>query len=224
MRIDPIVLLFCKMKWFTKDYIVVSLLICAIVACYIFYKNPQQCNHVVKYNINYIAEAELKYFETKSKLVTEIQDYMFSVAPTTNLSALEIVDLCQKYTVDVKFVLSQAEIESAFGTKGLASKTRSVFNLGAFDNLSYSEIKSQYRYMHPNASIEPYLKLLNERYLVDKLESDLMLNYVDKNGARYASDEFYEEKLRNKYQYIKKNTAIDSLEALLIHYAIKCNR
>jgi hypothetical protein len=212
------------MKWFHKDYIVVGLLVCAIIACYRFYNRPPTCGHVVKYNINYIAEAELKYFETKSKLVTEIQNYMVSVAPTTNLHALDIVDLCQKYTVDVKFVLAQAEIESSFGTKGLASKTRSVFNLGAFDNLSYSEIRSQYKYMHPNASIEPYLKLLNERYLVDKLESDLMLNYVDKNGTRYASDELYEEKLRNKYQYIKKNTDIDSLESLLIHYAIKCNR
>lgn len=212
------------MKWFHKDYIVVGLLVCAIIVCYRLYNRPPTCGHVVKYNINYIAEAELKYFETKSKLVTEIQNYMVSVAPTTNLHALDIVDLCQKYTVDVKFVLAQAEIESSFGTKGLASKTRSVFNLGAFDNLSYSEIRSQYKYMHPNASIEPYLKLLNERYLVDKLESDLMLNYVDKNGARYASDELYEEKLRNKYQYIKKNTDIDSLESLLIHYAIKCNR
>lgn len=189
-----------------------------------FYTRPQQCDHVIKYNINYIAEAELKYFETKSKLVTEIQDYMLSVAPTTNLHALDIVDLCQKYAVDIKFVLAQAEIESSFGTKGLASKTRSVFNLGAFDNLSYSEIRSQYKYLHPNASIEPYLKLLNERYLVDKLESDLMANYVDKNGTRYASDELYEEKLRSKYLYIKDNTDIDSLESLLIHYAIKCNR
>jgi flagellum-specific peptidoglycan hydrolase FlgJ len=205
-----------------KEIIIIGLLVVIIILCRIIRTND--CDHVIKYNINYIYEAELKYFETKSKLVSEIQDYMESIAPTTNLRALDIVDLCDKYGVDIKFVLAQAEIESSFGTKGLAAKTRSVFNLGAFDDYTYDKIHHKYKYQHPNASVEPYLKLLNEKYLVDKTEYDLMVNYVDKHNTRYASDEEYEKKLSNKYVFIKNNTSIDSLQNVMRYYAINCNR
>lgn len=205
-----------------KDVLIVGLLIAVIILCY-FHTN-KDCNHVIKYNINYIYESELKYFEIKSKLVTEIQNYMESIAPTTNLRAIDMVDLCDKYGIDIKFVLAQAELESSFGTKGLAAKTRSVFNLGAFDDYTYDKIHHRYKYQHPNASIEPYLQLLNKRYLVDKTEYDLMINYVDQNNTRYASDEDYEKKLSNKYMFIKNNTSIDSLQSLMTYYAINCNR
>lgn len=206
---------------YIKDIITITVLGVILI---LYLLQNKQCNHIVKYNIDCIAESELKYFEIKSQLVSEIQSYMESIAPTTNVRAYELVDLCEKYAVDIKFVLSQAEIESAFGTKGLAAKTRSIFNLGAFDNYTYDKIHHRYKYSHPNASIEPYLKLLNERYLVDKLEVDLLSNYVDKDNNRYASDDHYETKLRQKYEYIKENTNIDSLQALITHYAIKCNR
>ena len=39
-------------------------------------------------------------------------------------------------------------------------------------------MNKKYIYEYPNQSIEPYLQLLNKNYLVDKLESDLMQNYV----------------------------------------------
>lgn len=190
----------------------------------LIFSGNKDCDHILKYNYNCIAEAELKYFETKSKLVDEIQTYMTSVAPTTNVMAFELVDLCDKYGIDIKFVLAQAEIESCFATKGLAAKTRSMFNLGAFDDYTYDRVHHRYKYQHPNASIEPYLKLLNEKYLVDKTEYDLMLNYVDKHNTRYASDEDYEKKLSNKYRFIKNNTSIDSLQSLMTYYAINCNR
>lgn len=210
----------------TKTYYKISLIfvvIVVIVANFLYIRSIK-CNHIIKYNISYIAESELKYFEIKSKLVTEVQNYIDSVAPTTNVRAFDIVDLCDKYAVDIKFVLAQAEIESVFGTKGLAAKTRSMFNLGAFDDFTYDKINHKYKYQHPNASIEPYLKLLNQNYLVDKVEYDLLINYVDKNGNRYASDELYETKLKSKYTSIQDNTSIDSLQNLLTHYAIKCNR
>lgn len=205
-----------------KNHIIIILLLTTLVSTYFAFNT--KCNHIVKYNYDYIKESELKYFETKSKLVEEVQHYMYEIAPTTNLRAIEIIELCDKYAIDVKFVLAQAEIESVFGTKGLAAKTRSVFNLGAFDNYDYNRIDHKYKYQHPNASIEPYLKLLNEKYLVDKLELDLLTEFVDKHGNRYASDEYYEQKLSAKYRDITQNTKIDSLQNLLTHYAIKCNR
>lgn len=176
------------------------------------------------YAIDCVREAELKYWETKSLLVTEIQNYIDQIAPTSNLRAYAIVEECEKYQIDIKFVLAQGEIESHFGTKGLGSKLNNVFNVGVFDGFKFEQINNKYKFNHPNQSIEPYIKLLIDRYLVDKLEMDLMENYVDINGSRYASNPDYENILKTKYNYISNNTNIDSLQLQLKNYAIKCGR
>lgn len=173
---------------------------------------------------NYIRECKLKYWETKFQLVDEVQNYINTVAPTSDLRACALVDACEKYNIEVKFVLAQGELESHFGTKGLASKTNSVWNVGAYDGHSYSKIMNAYKYSHPNESIEPYLKLLYERYLTCETEEGLLKNFVDYNDNRFASDKSYEERLRYKYKYISNNTQIDSLNSQLNYWRVKCNR
>ena len=173
---------------------------------------------------NYIRKCKLKYWETKFQLVDEVQNYINTVAPTSDLRACTLVDACEKYNIEVKFVLAQGELESHFGTKGLASKTNSVWNVGAYDGHSYSKIMNAYKYSHPNESIEPYLKLLYERYLTCETEEGLLKNFVDYNDNRFASDESYEERLRYKYKYISDNTQIDSLNSQLNYWRVKCNR
>ena len=176
------------------------------------------------YKTNQVKEYELKYWDTKAQLVDEVQNYINTVAPTSDLSACALVDACEKYNIEVKFALAQGEIESHFGTKGLASKTNSVWNVGAYDGHSYSKIMSTYKYSHPNESIEPYLKLLYERYLTYETEEGLLKNFVDYNNNRFASDKKYEERLRYKYKYISNNTQIDSLTSQLNYWRVKCNR
>ena len=132
-------------------------------------------------------------------------------------------ELCEKYNIEVKFALAQGEVESHFGTKGLAIKTNSVWNVGAYDGYSYSKIMN-YKYSHPNESIEPYLKLLYEKYLTSETEAGLLKRFVDHNGNRFASDKNYEEKLNYKYKYISNNTKIDSLNSQLNYWKVKCNR
>lgn len=176
------------------------------------------------YAIDCVREAELEYHRYYAEYVAEVQNYITSVAPTSNLRGYALVEQCEKYGVDVKFVLVQGEIESHYGTKGIGAKLNNVFNVGVFDGLSHSEINSKYRYSYPNESIEPYLKLLTTRYLVNKLEGDLMENYVDVNGKRYASDELYETKFKAKYEAISNTTKIDELQAKVRSYAIKCGR
>ena len=172
---------------------------------------------------NQLREYELKYYETKSQLVDEVQNYINTVAPTSDLRACALIDACEKYNIEVKFALAQGEIESCFGTKGLAIKTNSVWNVGAYDGYSYSKIMN-YKYSHPNESIEPYLKLLYEKYLTNEVEEGLLRNFVDHNGNRFASDKNYEERLKYKYKYIGNNTQIDSLTTQLQYWAVKCNR
>ena len=94
-----------------------------------------------KYTYAYdcIKEAEIAYWDYKSALVNEVQNYITSVAPNSNLRGYAIVEECEKYNVDICFVLAQGEIESHFGTKGIASKLNCVFNVGIYDNKTSSE-------------------------------------------------------------------------------------
>ena len=179
-----------------------------------------------KYSYAYdcMREAEIEYNRVYAEYVTEVQNYITKVAPTSNLRAYALIELCDKYNVDVKFALAQGEVESHYATTGMGAKIRNVFNVGCDDNKTEAEIEDKYKKTCPNESIEPYLKLITSKYLVDKLEADLLQNYVDVNGNRYASDTLYEEKLRFKYDYITRNTRIDELSEIVRNYAIKCGR
>lgn len=179
-----------------------------------------------EYSFTYdcVKEAELKYYETKSLLCDEVQKYILSVAPTSNVRGYAIVEECERFNVDIKFVLAQGEIESHFATKGLGYKLNNIFNVGMYDDFNESEIADRYKYDYPNQSIRPYLELLTRKYLVNKLEADLMDKYVDTNGNRYASDVNYESKLKEKHTFILMHTKIDLLQKQMHNYALKCNR
>lgn len=186
-------------------------------------------HHSIKYSeysyaYDCIREAQLKYYETKSLLCDEVQKYINSVAPSSNLRGYAIVEECEKFNIDIKFVLAQGEIESHFATKGIGKKLNNVFNVGIFDGLTSEEVKTTYKYDYPNQSIRPYLDLLHRRYLVNKLEYDLLDNYVDIDGKRYATDVNYERKLKEKHTYIMMHTKIDSLQQKMNNYAIKCDK
>lgn len=209
--------------------IVISIVLIATTALSVmnwFKLNNSNKSTYPEYSYAYdcIREAELKYWETKSNLCDEVQKYILSVAPSSNLRGYAVVEECEKYNVDVKFVLAQGEVESHFATKGIGGKLHNVFNVGVFDDLTAEEVKTTYKYDYPNQSIKPYLDLLHRRYLVNKLEADLMDNYVDIDSKRYATDPKYETKLKEKYTYISMHTKIDSLQQQMINYAIKCNR
>lgn len=195
-----------------------------------FFSIEQLKNHHIekydKYTYAYdcIKEAEITYWDYKCALVNEVQNYITQVAPSSNLRGYAIVEECEKYDVDICFVLAQGEVESQFGTKGIASKLNCVFNVGIYDNKTVDQIEKQYRFDCPNESIEPYLKLLTNKYLVNKLEQDLMRKFVDINNKRYASDTEYEIKISSKYKYICDNTKIHEYHDMMKSWAIKCNR
>ena len=180
--------------------------------------------------INYIEyaalkQAELKYWESKAKLVDEVDSYIKKHAPTSNLSAVILVDKCEEYKVDIKLALAQGHQESHFGTQGLAAKTNSVWNVGAFDSLSYSEIGKKHIFSNPNESIDRYLELLTTAYLFgNKTEQDLLKSFVSKDGKRYASSPTYEASISHKYEDIRNNTKIDSLQGVLRYWTVQSNR
>ena len=157
-----------------------------------------------------VRDLQLKTDSAKTMLAHEISKYINKVAPKSKLNSRNIIDLCDKYDVDIRLVLAQGHIESHFGTTGTAKRTNSVFNVGAYDGYSANkQIKNGYGFTHPDYSVEPYLKLLKSRYLVNnKTEQDLLKRFVDKNGNRYASAPQYESYLRSKWRYFDNKTNI----------------
>ena len=150
-----------------------------------------------------------EYEIARNQLAIEVDNYISSVAPKANIDAFLMVDLCWQYGVDIRFVLAQGQIESHFATKGTAARTLSIFNVGAYDGHSASRQKRNgFGYSDPNDSIEPYLHLITNEYMVNgKTEIDLMQNYVNRLGMRYASNPRYEKMLRSVYKRISNKPA-----------------
>ena len=167
----------------------------------------------------YMKELHVKYQGVKSDLVDATQNYIDSIAPNSNLRALILVEKCEELRIPITFVLAQGELESKFGTTGLAYRTNSIWNVGAYDNYDIKDIKIKYE--NPNDSIEPYLNLLNSNYLNGKTIEDLFDSFTDINGNRYATDKYYESKLKTIHNYILTNHSIDSLQARLNYYKIR---
>lgn len=159
---------------------------------------------------------QLTYDSIKSVLVEKVNSYIQQSAPTSALDGLVVVNNCIKYDIDICFVLAQGEIESHFGTKGLARKTNSVFNVYAFDGKELHEINKNGKYKHPDDSVEPYIELLKREYLVEnKTEYDMLKKYVNYCGNRYASAPDYEQKLSSKIEKIQQTTDIENTYQLL---------
>lgn len=152
-----------------------------------------------------------EYENARDQLAIEVDNYILSVAPKANIDPYLMIDLCSEYDVDIRFVLAQGQIESHFATKGTAARTLSVFNVGAYDGHSASrQCRNGFGYSDPNESIEPYLKLITTEYMVNgKTESDLMKNYVNGLGMRYASNPKYESMLRSVYKRISDRPAFN---------------
>ena len=166
----------------------------------------------------YQERTELKYWSSKDSLVTAIDNYIITTAPESTVDGLFLLNKCQEYNVDLVFVLAQATLESHFGTTGMAKKTNSVFNIGAYDGKSIHAISSKYKYENPNLSIDPYLTLLNDSYLDGKSEEELLSNFVNKHGKRYASYKNYEKELQIIIKRIEDDTDIVKAYSRFLKY------
>lgn len=196
-----------------------------IVLCGVVYGILYMTKKNYSYEI-FKSKAELSYYSTKDDLVKCVDNYIHSVAESSMMNGLAFVEVCDKYNIDLRFVLAQAQIESAFATTGIAAKTKSAFNVMAYDGRSAKDmIRKGHCYQHPDQSIEPYIKLLLSDYLVDgKTEMDLMDKYVNKDGKRYASAVTYEQMLRAAYGQIVNDTNINALYAEYQKYKTICNK
>jgi len=199
------------------DYLLIGITVLGMFLLLIFNtpkKTTQLTNQQIlleiahQYNI-------LQYWKYKDSIYIHVDKYIKNVAPHSNVDALYLITLCDEYNIDIRFVMSQAQLESHFGTRGMAAKTNQMFNIGAYDNKNYKKINKIYKYENVNLSIEPYLQLLKSKYLINKNEESLLNNYIDIHNKRYASDKTYEQKLTCIYNNINDS----SFQHLLSRYS-----
>ena len=141
-----------------------------------------------------------------TQLINEVKRITYKIVPDTPLDLEYLVKKCEEYEMDIIFVLAQGILESHLGTKGKAAETNSVWNVGTYD-----DGQILYQYNHPNESIDPYMKLVNERYLVDKDLHNLVQDrgYINVNGKRFASARGYENGLRKLMVRIDMESSIN---------------
>ena len=97
-----------------------------------------------------------------------------------------------QYDYDLPLLLAQLQIESHFGTTERARKTNSMFSIGAYD-----DGRDVVKYADQDSSIIPFIKIIKRDYLMNgKKEIDQLLqNFVNYDGRRYASNPKYESDL-----------------------------
>jgi hypothetical protein len=156
-----------------------------------------------------------------NQLVGEVGRYIKRMAPNSGLSPEHLVTKCLEYDTDIIFVLAQGLLESHFGTRGKAAETNSVWNVGTYDNG-----RILYRYDTPDQSLEPYLTLVNEKYLIevtsqgDTIFKDLYhlvqdKGYTNYDGRRFASARGYENGMRKLMVQIDMQTSIGFYQDIL---------
>lgn len=179
----------------------------AVNAMYIEPKTFETTEAIVDSNNDNTEQYLSEFNDARDALAIEVHNYISTIAPRAEIDPYILIDLCTEYNIDVAFVMAQGQIESHYATAGTAKRTKSVFNVGAYDGHSAArQCRNGFGFDDPNDSIEPYLILLTSDYLVNgKTINDLMKNYVNKLGMRYASNPRYESQLRSVYNKIYRN-------------------
>ena len=154
-----------------------------------------------------------KYVEAKqtyNSLIREVDTYIKSKSDA-DISAELLVHYCLKDSVPIILALAQGQLESGLGSAGRATKTKSIWNVGAWDGHTHS---TSTNYKTFNDAIPAYTSLIHRRYR----DMDPYKNFIDCDGKRYAADLTYERKLFRISSSIEKNTNITSLENNLKNY------
>lgn len=135
---------------------------------------------------NYEKRAQI--YITKRYCNSPIKPYMLALAARNAYDSTGIL-------VPVEFSLAQAQLESSMGTKGRSSITN-PFNIGEYDNKTAIKFDSTFE------GIQAYYYFVTTTYLKCKSIDQLLENYTNCNGHRYASKSTYEEILKKQYDYI----------------------
>lgn len=166
------------------------------------YRLTDLVQNEINNNENNESEISLEQDNNFQKKVEAVKDYIIKAVKNQGynpdnlqLSPEEMVRACEETGYDLPMLMAQAHLESCFGFGKRARETNSVFSVGCYDNG-----KNMAKYSSQNASIMPYIKLMQNDYLRDNKSVDDILTpnaFVNMNGHRYAQDKNYENKVKS---------------------------
>lgn len=119
------------------------------------------------------------------------------------ITAKNVIDVSAKYNVPVELILAQGAMESNFGTKGRAARTNNIFNVG---NVTAGDTMKKDSPEQKAASksfdswidgLDAYASLISRRYAPDGDWTQLLDNFVNDEGNRYATAPGYEDSLKS---------------------------
>ncbi len=144
---------------------------------------------------------EIDWKQYKKQADAYLKRDVFTGTPLTGevlaKSAKKTYEETGKY-IPVEFALAQAQRESAMGRKGRSPKNN-PYNVGEFDEGTKITFKNM------EEGVQAYFDLIANDYLVDgKTTDDLMKNFVNHQGNRYATDTEYETYFQQQVPYIQK--------------------
>ena len=162
---------------------------------------PKNCtnreDNKIEYNNPYgINNIDYENILNKEKLVKEyISDILSKHGKTLSdlrFNPDNLVLASYQYEYDLPLLLAQLQIESHFGTTERARRTNSMFSIG-----SYDDGRDVVKYADQDSSIIPFIKIIKRDYLLngEKEFDQLLQNFINYNGHRYASNPNYENDL-----------------------------
>jgi hypothetical protein len=180
---------------------------------------PKNCSNKednkIEYNNPYgINNIDYENIVNKEKLVKDyISDILSKHGKTLSdlkFNPNNLVIASYQYEYDLPLLLAQLQIESHFGTTERARRTNSMFSIGAYD-----DGRDVVKYANQDSSIIPFIKIIKRDYLMngEKEVDQLLQNFVNYNGHRYASNPKYESELAKT-----RNSIISKYPDLLNDY------
>ena len=124
--------------------------------------------------------------------------YICLVAPRSKMTADNIVNQCFDTEYDISLLLSQAHLETRFGSCG----NHNVFGIVGK------------RYKHPDHAVSDYIKLMTSKYIIDRTPEELIhSNFsMEKNRkAKYAANPKYGKEIGAIRKNIINNTDIHNI-------------
>lgn len=133
----------------------------------------------------------------RDSLITEVDCYIKWVAPRSRMTGENIVDNCLENSYDISLLLSQAHLETHFGTS-----SRNVFGIVG------------QRHSHPDEYVPHYITLMTSKYIIKRTPEQLIRsNFSMENNrrAKYAENPNYGREVGNIRRNIIENTDIHNI-------------
>jgi hypothetical protein len=192
-----------------KKINLITILSILFTLCIVFsmYKSSGTNNTYVNFEINKKRDSIMEYVKWRDSIFTDyklraniyLSQDNFKDSPITG----DILSNSAKNTYDstgiiipLELVLAQAHWESNLGRAGRTPKTN-PFNIGEYDNITVMRFNSTHE------GVQAYYDLIANRYLRCKTIDELLNNFTDCDGFRYATSKTYENSIQSKYNYIR---------------------